>query len=338
MAAGVPFRVGAAAVEYLPNTQRLLHAVKNVWVEMMQDGVTTMRCAGSKDYLNIELRNVLSDGIFRGPRIFSTGPMHATTGGHGTRGADNALEVDGPDEVHKAVRLALKKGADWIKLCLNAGLSGIHAGEHPSIEELTAEEVRVAVEEAHKRGRKVMVHGGAAKSIKTAILEGVDCIEHGYLLDEEAIAMMKEKHISYVPTMSGIYAVYARERAGDNQALADYLEETIRPHAENVAKAIKAGVLIGTGTDTLGFVRQELEMLVQCGMSRAEALAAGTINSARILGLEQELGSVEPGKIADLVVLEANPLEDLKAIHKIRHLIVKGELMTWETLVTNVGG
>ena len=328
----VPFRFGAAAVENLPNTQRILWAVKNAWTELLEDGVTTMRAAGSKDCLNIELKKAFAEGILKGPRIIASGAIIAMTGGHGTRGINGAMEADGADEVRKTVRMLLKAGADWIKLCVSGGLAGIREGDHPSIVEFSEEEVQAAVEEAHKRKRKVMVHAMAAQSVKMAVKAGVDCIEHGILMDNEGINMMKKEGIFFVPTMSGIQNVYEREKSAGNKEIATMLREAIKPHQSIVAKCIDAGILIGTGTDTLGSIYQEIQMLVNCGMSRSDALSAATIDSAKILGLEKEIGSVEEGKKADLLLLEENPLEDLSALKKIRGVIISGEIFNHKFL------
>jgi imidazolonepropionase-like amidohydrolase len=329
-----PFRIGAAAVEKLPNTERLSWALQNSWEEMISEGVTTMRAAGSKDFLNIELKNVFAEGPFRGPRIMATGPILAITGGHGTRGLEGAMEVDGEDEVRKAVRLVLKKGADWIKLCVSGGLAGIHKGDHPSIVEFTPKEVRAAVEEAHKRGRRVMVHAMAAESVKMAVEAGVDSIEHGNLLDEEAANMMAKHGTSFVPTMSGIRRVYERERDGGAPEIAEMLDRVISPHSGAVASCIEKGVLIGTGTDTLGSIRMEIGMLVDNGMSRQEALSAATYRSAKILGIEEEVGQIAEGKVADLVIIRGDPLYDLDALSDIREVICGGNLVTWSHLAS----
>ena len=328
-----PFRMGAAAVEDLPNTQRMLWAVRNTWFELLEHGVTTFRAAGSKDCLNIELRDAFRKGLLGGPRIISTGAILATTGGHGTRGIDAAMEVDGPVEVRKAVRMLLKAGADWIKLCVSGGLAGIHRGDHPTIVEFSDEEVRTAVVEAHRRGRKVMVHGMASQSVRIAIEAGVDCIEHGNLLDGETIGSMKSHGVSFVPTMSGIRAVYEREKAGGDPEIAAMLWEVISPQREAVAECIRAGVLIGTGTDTLGNIHEEIRMLADCGMPAAKAIAAATLDSARILGLESELGTVEEGKKADLVMVEGDPSRDLADLSKIREVIVSGRVANREFLM-----
>jgi len=325
-----PFRVGAAAVEGLANTQRLLWAVKNSWYELLREGVTTMRAAGSKDLLNIELRNVFSQGMFNGPRILASGAILATTGGHGTRGIDGAMEVDGPDEVRKAVRMLLKAGADWIKLCVSGGLAGIHKGDHPSIVEFTLEEIKTAVEEAHRRQRKVMVHGMASESVKLAIEAGVNCVEHGNLLDGPTIDLMKENAIAFVPTMSGIYAAYKREKDAGNTQIAEMLWEVISPQSTAVSQCIDTGILIGTGTDTLGSIAEEVSMLVDCGMSNADALSAATLASATILDLDHEIGSIEEGKKADIVLMQGNPLKDISVLEAVKEVILGGHLVNLE--------
>lgn len=332
MSSSTPYRFGAAAVEDLPNTQRILLAVRNVLVEFIEEGVTTMRAAGSKDYLNIELRNVFNDGLFKGPRIISTGPIISQTGGHCTRGINGATEADGADEVLKTVRAAFKAGADWIKICVTGGHAGIHKGDDPRIPEFTEEEIQAAVEEAHTRGRRVMAHGCAAEGVKNAVKAGVDCIEHGTLLDDEAINMMVEAGTFLVPTLSGIRNVYERELAAGNKKIADLLWTVISPHEKTISKCIEAGILIGTGSDTLGDIYQEIEMLIKCGMTSSEALAAATINSAKILNLENEIGSVEEGKKADILILEGNPIDDIAALRKIREVIKGGEVFNSELL------
>ncbi len=330
-----PFRIGAAAVEALPNTQRLLYAIQNCWRELLEEGVTTIRAAGSKDFLNIELREVFAGGTFDGPRILATGPLLAITGGHGTRGLDGGMQADGADEMRRVVRTVLKAGADWIKLCVSGGLAGIHKGDHPSIVEFTPEEVRAAVVEAHKRRRKVMVHGMSAESVKMAVEAGVDCIEHGNLLDDEAIDMMSQKQVSFVPTMSGIRRVYERERDGGRPDVAEMLREVIDPQATAVEKCIKRGILIGTGTDTLGSISREIEMLAACGMSNAQALAAATYKSATIVDMQDEIGSIEEGKVADMVIVEGDPVSDLAALRQIREVICRGNLVTWKHLASS---
>lgn len=333
-----PFRMGAAAVENLPDTQRMAYAIRNIWTETLLEGVTTIRAAGSKNYLNIELRDAVEMGIMAGPNVIATGPIHATTGGHATVGIDGAMEVDGVDEVRKAVRLALKKEADWIKLCVTGGLAGIHKGEHPSMVQFTFAEVEAAVDEAHRKHRKVMVHCMASDAAKIAIKAGVDCIEHGNLLSEEVIALMKEKRTSFVPTMSGIWKVYLREHNAGNERVAKLLADVIFPHKDVVRNAIKAGILIGTGTDTLGSVIDEMKFFIECGMTKAQALNSATIDSARIVDRQDRTGSIEAGKDADLVLLAGNPLENSEEFKHIEKVFLKGRAFEPKFLsVFNVG-
>jgi imidazolonepropionase-like amidohydrolase len=178
-----------------------------------------------------------------------------------------------------------------------------------------------------------MVHGMAADSVKMAVEAGVDCIEHGNLLDREAISMMAKQGVSFVPTMSGIQRVYERERDGGNPEIASMLWAVIAPQTDVVSSCIESGILIGTGTDTLGSIRREIEMLVSCGMSNSEALSAATYRSAQILGMEDEIGSIEEGKIADLLVLEGDPVSDLAALGHIKEVIFRGNPVTWRHLV-----
>ena len=180
-----------------------------------------------------------------------------------------------------------------------------------------------------------MVHGMSAESVKMAVEAGVDCIEHGNLLDDEAIDMMAKQDVSFVPTMSGIQRVYERERDGGRADVAEMLREVIEPHAGAVSKCIARGILIGAGTDTLGSIHREIEMLASCGMSPAQALATATYQSARILGMENQIGSIEEGKIADLLVLEEDPVADLAALGRIKEVICRGNLVTWMHLASS---
>lgn len=333
-----PFRMGAAAVEDLPDTQRMAYAIRNIWTETLLEGVTTIRAAGSKNYLNIELRDALHMGIINGPNVIATGPIHATTGGHATVGIDGAMEVDGVDEMRKAVRLALKKEADWIKLCVSGGLAGIHKGEHPSMVQFTFEEVEAAVDEAHRKHRKVMVHCMASDSAKMAIRAGVDCIEHGNLLSDEVIALMKKNNTSFVPTMSGIWKVYLREHNAGNERVAKLLADVIFPHKDVVRHAIDAGILIGTGTDTLGSVIDEMKLFIECGMTKTQALNAATIDAARIVDRQDRTGSIEAGKDADLVLLGGNPLENIEEFRHIEKVFLQGRAFEPKFLsIFNVG-
>jgi imidazolonepropionase-like amidohydrolase len=175
------FRAGAASVESLPDPLRILWALRNLWWEM-REGVTTFRDISSKNRSNLVIKRALQTGIFKGPRLVCCGQGIGMTGGHGTHGASGTIEADGPDEVRKAVRAELKAGADFIKVMASAGLSAM-PDEDPRMIELTVDELRAACEEAHARHRMVAAHAYPAQAIKNCLAAGVNCIEHGSIMD-----------------------------------------------------------------------------------------------------------------------------------------------------------
>jgi len=321
------FRVGAPAIEGLPPSKRMAWAIKNAY-DHLKRGITTLRDTGSNDLISSDLRDLFKEGILKGPTIISSGEGVGMTGGHGDhRAPPNSRRVaDGADEIRKAVRWQLKAGADWIKLMASGGMGGMPEHEDPRYVEYGLEELRAGVEEAHKRWRPVTVHAYATQGIKNSIEAGVDCVEHGVIMDEETVSMMKKNNVSYVPTMTGMYNLYAREKKAGNDDFADLLEKVvIEPHKRTVTMAHKAGVRIGTGTDTLGEDIQEIQMLHECGMTAMEAIQASTRVSAEIVKIQDRVGAVEKGKCADLVVVEGNPLENLEFLRKIRHVFKNGE-------------
>ena len=327
-----PFRFGAPQLESLPDSQRMVWALKNAWSEL-REGITTFRDCASN--LGIDLKEIFETDVFNGPRFITCGKGITMTGGHGDhRSSVNARIADGADEVRKAAREQLKAGADWIKLMASAGLAGMPEHEHPSMVEYTVEELRAGIEEAHKRHRRATVHADAAQSVKNSIEAGVDCIEHGPLLDDEGAQMMAAHKVFFVPTLSGLYNLYKREEDAGNRDFANLLlEDVINPHKEAVDKSHQAGVVIGTGTDTLGQIHQEIKMLNDCGLSKMESIQAATKNSAEILGLENKIGTVEKGKEADLIIVSGDPLKDLDALRNVKEVIRSGQKVTVEWLM-----
>ncbi len=325
---GVPFRQGAPAIENLPDELRILWGLRNAWTELAE-GATTVRDAGSKHQASIRLRDGLRSGIFPGPRILASGEPVAITGGHESHRYHGAREADGPAEVRKAVREQLRAGADWIKLMASAGIGGMPYREHPRYTEFTSEELCAGAEEAHKRGRRVLAHAMSDESVRFCIACGVDTVEHGVLMHEETVQAMEENGIGFVPTISGISNVYVREKAAGNDDFAQLLQrEVLEPHRTVVMQAIERGVRIGTGSDTLGSISDEIALLVACGMSSGRALAAATIDGALLLGMEGELGSIEVGKRADLVMLAGDPIGDVNAYRDVREVVYGGELLS----------
>lgn len=322
------FRQGAPAVENSTDGIRMLHAARNAWYELSR-GITAIRDLCSVGRTASELKQAIDSGLINGPRMYVCGMGIAATGGHETHRYKGAVEVDGPDEVMKAARYELKLGADFIKLMVSGGIGGMPEHEHPSWAELSVEEIKAAVFAAHSHHRGVTVHAMGEGPVMNALMGGVDGIEHGAVLSEQALDMMAERGVYYVPTMSGITAVANKEENTGSKELAGMIREiVVYPQRESVAKAYKRGLLIGAGSDTLGSVPDELLLMQECGLSAYDALKTATINAAKILGKEARTGSVEVGKAADLLITNKNPLEDLKHLQDVQAVFLGGELVT----------
>lgn len=327
---------GTKYVENLKDTWRMVLAVKNAWYELKQ-GVTTIRDCSSKNRTNIDLREMISSGVVRGPHIIACGLGVAATGGHETHHYTGAVEADGPDEVRKAVRNEIKQGADFVKFMAGGGMAAMPEHEDPRWVEFSVKELLAGVEEAHNRNKMTAAHAIGTGSILNALLAGIDCIEHGAMLDDYALELMVKNGTFYVPTASGLANVYKRELAMGKPEVAKLMNSVVvEPLMNSILKAYKLGIPIGTGTDTLGEIIQEIQILHECGFSKLDALRAATAVSSRICGKEHLLGTVEIGKQADLLILESNPLEDIENLRKIRCVIKSGTIVSDEWLVGKV--
>jgi imidazolonepropionase-like amidohydrolase len=248
------------------------------------------------------------------------------TGGHG-HGTLGALEVDGPFEIRKAVREQLKHGADQIKLMVTGGV--MTAGEGMEESQFLLDEIEAATEVAHQKGKRVCVHAWGAAGIKTAIRGGVDCIEHG-LLDDEATEMMVEHGVFYVPTLNCTQDKEKILEGGWPDFMVEKALGSAQAHFEGFQRALKAGVKIACGADTspvTDFTLLEIEHLVKAGMGEMEALVTATRTSADLCGVMEHLGTVEVGKLADLIVLSADPLEDISNVRKLELVVKAGKLV-----------
>lgn len=324
------FREGATNVASYSKGKRAIFATINAWDELKL-GVTTIRDCASQDRLANDLRDVITkDNILRGPRIIACGFGIACTGGHGTHRARISIEADGADEIRKAVRMEIKNGADFIKLMASAGIGGLPEYEHPEWLELTEEELRAGIEEAHNRGKKTTIHGMATKAIINALKAGIDGIEHGTKLSQEALDIMSQRGVYLVPTISGITEVAEREEQTGSKDLSKLIMDlVVLPQRQSVSKAYKKGIKIGCGTDSLGDMIREMELLNEkCGIPKMECIKAATSIAAKICGKENEIGSIEKGKNADVVIVEGNPLENLSVLRNIRKVIKDGDVVT----------
>ncbi|MFI5286184.1 MAG: amidohydrolase family protein [Candidatus Dormibacteria bacterium] len=307
-----------------PASLALLNSVPNC-ARTLAAGVTTVRDAG---HTPVGVRLAAEAGYFPAPRMELAVSLLSQTGGHGddlmpcgarvglTMGIDVPHGVvDGPDGMRRKVREVLQAGADWIKLCTSGGV--LSPGDLPDHAQFSIEEIRVAVEEAAVVGKRVMAHAMSPAGIRNALIAGATSIEHGCLLDEEGIALMKEKGAYLVPTLVAPGDVIAGAKAGGGGLPPEMIEKAERIgalHRAAVSAAIAAGVKVAMGTDAAvgphGANLRELGEMVRCGMSPMQAIVASTSVPAELLR-RPELGTLGPGKRADVVVARGDPLANI---------------------------
>lgn len=302
-------------------------------------GFTTVRDLGDNGVTSISMRKAIEQGWVIGPRIFTSGKSLATTGGHAD--PTNSLRgdfrkdpgpvegvINGPDDARKAVRQRYKDGADLIKLTATGGVLSLAAsGQNP---QFTEEELRAIVETAHDYNMIVAVHAHGTEGMKRAVLAGVDSIEHGTFMTEEVMELMKQKGTWWVPTnLAGEWVAEKAKEPG-------YFPEIVRPKAAAIgpviratfAKAQAAGVKIAFGTDSgvspHGQNAREFELMVEGGMSPMRAIQSATREAAALLRISDRLGTLESGKIADVIAVKGNPLESIKAMHDVVFVMKDG--------------
>lgn len=293
---------------------------------LIEAGFTSVRCAGSN--LSISLNKAIEEGTIPGPRIVASNLAISQTAGHGdmhmlppewlTGPYSSSRIADGPDECRRAAREQIREGAGVIKIMTTGGV--LSEKDSPTQPQFVDEEVAAIVEEAHRVGLKVMSHAQSEAGIQLALRNGVDTIEHAIYLDDETIDMLLENDAIVVPTFAIVDAIV---KFGSAAGVPEYAikksEESHKAHLESINKAHEAGVKIAMGTDFLGPAGVahgdnaiELEILVeQVGFSPMEAIISATSVGAEALGMEDEIGSLTPGKTADLLIVDGDPIRDI---------------------------
>jgi imidazolonepropionase-like amidohydrolase len=314
----------------LSNLQRLLKA-----------GWTTIRVMGDGDvyYANQDIRRTIDEGVFIGPRLTGAAHYISITGGGGDinyfspeqQVIADGLIADGPDEIRKAIRKEIKYGSDWIKIMVTGAFMSV--GDDPRNVAFSPEELSAAIEEASRQNIPVAAHAHATAGINQAVIAGVRSIEHGSYLDEESIALMVEHQTYYVPTIYvGDY--YANSGKLLAQSKNDDFYLSFRDDwLQMIGKAHRAGVKIAVGSDLCGSAveshvcAREFATLIEAGLSPMDAIKAGTSVGAELLQWDDQIGSIEVDKLADIIAVPGNPLVDISALEKPVFVMKNGQII-----------
>lgn len=335
------------AQEYVPKAERRLKIepeyralfAANAASKTLMAGFTSVRNLGDGGMETISLRDAIKEGLVIGPRIFTSGKTIATTGGHGdpTNGMpkDNYSPpspeegvVDSPEDAKKAVRQRYKDGADGIKITATGGvLSVAKSGENP---QFTDDELNSIVATANDYGLWTAAHAHGKEGMKRAVIAGINSIEHGTYMDQEVMDLMKSKGTYYVPT------IMAGDWVAEKAKIPNFFPALVKPKAEKIgpqiqstfAKAYKAGVKIAFGTDSgvsaHGDNWQEFILMTNAGMTNQDALKSATIETAKLLRIENKLGQIKPGMLADIIAVQQNPVEDISTVENVIFVMKDG--------------
>lgn len=306
----------------------------------LEAGFTTVRDAGSKNFLAMALRNAINSHKIPGPRILASGYYISSTGGHGdlvgfspmlgTKEPEEMTGVaDGVDAVRQKVRYNIKYGADVIKFGAGAGV--LSEEESVGAPQYTQEEMDAIVDEAKMWGRKAFAHAHGAEAIKMAVRAGVASVEHGSLIDDEGIALMKKNGTYLVADIyNDDYIVSEFAKMGFPETTIEKEKVVGLTQRQNFQKAVKEGVKIAFGTDAgvfpHGWNGKQFSYMVRWGMTPMQAIQAATINASDLLGWKDKVGSITAGKFADIIAVAGNPLDDIKILEDVKFVMKGGEI------------
>jgi imidazolonepropionase-like amidohydrolase len=316
----------------ISTAREALHGARNA-KRTLEAGFTTVRNLGAFDYSDIALRDAINDGDVIGPRIVASGPALGITGGHCD---ENLLPpafhfqgggvADGVEAVQHKVREVIKYGADVIKICATGGV--LSKGDDPNASQFTLEEMKAIVADAHRLGRKVAAHAHGAEGVRWASEAGVDSIEHGHFMDDAAIAAMKKNGTYLVPTL--FLTEYMQQHLKDSGVPEFSRQKMIEVAAAapvNVKKAFAAGVKVAFGTDAAvyphGLNAGEFHVYVKLGMTPLAAIQTATVNASDLLGAKFNVGTLEPGKFADVIAVDGDPTKDVTVLEHVK-FVMKG--------------
>ena len=320
----------------MSSPQKTLWGFHNLQI-MLDHGFTAMRdaCEGDPAYGQLALRDSVEKGLIRGPRIVSAGNCISVTGGHGDDDplapdaglASRHNTADSVDGIAHAVRIDIKYGADWIKLMATGGV-GDPISDY-RVQELSEEQMAKAVEVAHRAGKKVMAHAEGTEGIKAAVRAGVDSIEHGTMLDEEGARLMEQHGTWLVPTLETFQrGLELGTSEGAEPVTVAKIKAILSAQGPAFRLALAHHLKIAYGVDDdEDFESTEFAALVRGGMSSLDALRAATVNGAELLGRSNEIGSIEPGKFADIVAVDGDPLADIRTMEKVVFVMKGGEVI-----------
>jgi imidazolonepropionase-like amidohydrolase len=305
--------------------------------QTLEAGFTTIRDLETEGagYADVDLKTAINQGIILGPRMQVSTRALSTTGGYALMGYSWEIQVptgaqlvDGVDEVRKAVREQIKYGADWIKIYADSRRRRNEVADSLTwYLTFSDDELKAIVEEAQKMNVKVAAHCYSSIAAQRAINAGVASIEHGLYLDEATLKLMKEKGVYYCPTLVAYYRWSKRE--GLSPETRKMIENTVKLHSETFKRALKVGVKIAFGSDLTeshGTNAEEFELMVKYGMKPLDAIKSATIISAELLGWQDKIGSIEPGKLADIIAVKGDPLNDIKVLRDVKFVMKDGEI------------
>jgi imidazolonepropionase-like amidohydrolase len=330
-----PYLLGPAGLHVSYPREALIGA-RNARVTL-EAGFTTVRNVGAHGFADIALRDAIKAGDVPGPRILASGPALSITGGHGDENflgpqfnfSDDGV-ADGVDAVTVKVRTNIKFGADVIKFMATGGV--LSEGDNPALAQYSPEEMKAIVDTAHELGRKVAAHAHGAVGIKYAVLAGVDSIEHGSYINEEDIQLMKQHGTYLVPTLYlGDWFLENYSTLGVTPNMIEKAKIVMPIARQNIAVAFKEGVKVAFGTDAAvyphGLNAREFAVMVKLGLTPLQSIQAATVNAADLIGWSDRVGTLEPGKFADIIAVDGDPLADVHTLENVRFVMKGGEVV-----------